>query len=143
MQGVLDTTLCYKVCQWLAAGLWVSAGTSVSSTNITDCHDIAEILLKVALNTITLALFMTYFLTHQAYKGQVSFCHHIYSVLHCRLSHWYYNKGAGLWCLMPLSTIFHLYNKKCRVLYITMVTEQIYIWLLIRKNKININCHKN
>jgi hypothetical protein len=29
-------------------------GTPVSSTNKTDCHDITEILLKVALNTITL-----------------------------------------------------------------------------------------
>ena len=33
-------------------GWWFSPGTSVSSTNKTDCHDIAEILLKVALNTI-------------------------------------------------------------------------------------------
>jgi hypothetical protein len=31
-------------------------GTLVSSTNKTDCHDIAEILLKVALNTINLTL---------------------------------------------------------------------------------------
>jgi hypothetical protein len=31
-------------------------GTPVSSTNETDNHDIAEILLKVALNTITLTL---------------------------------------------------------------------------------------
>ena len=35
----------------------VSAGTLVFSTNKTDCHDIAEILLKVALNTITLTLY--------------------------------------------------------------------------------------
>jgi hypothetical protein len=34
-------------------GRWFSPGTSVSSTNMTDRHDIAEILLKVALNTIT------------------------------------------------------------------------------------------
>ena len=32
----------------------VSRGTPVFSTNKTDCYDIAEILLKVALNTITL-----------------------------------------------------------------------------------------
>jgi hypothetical protein len=31
-------------------------GTPVSSTNKTDLHDIAEILLKVALNTINLTL---------------------------------------------------------------------------------------
>ena len=48
---VLDTTLCDKVCQWLVTGRWFSP---VSSTNKTDHHDIAEILLKVALNTITL-----------------------------------------------------------------------------------------
>ena len=50
--GVLDTTLCDKVCQWLTTGRWFSPGTPVSSTTKTDCHDIAEILLKVALNTI-------------------------------------------------------------------------------------------
>ena len=43
---------CDKVCQWLAAGQWFSPGTSVSSTNKTDCYDITDILLKVVLNTI-------------------------------------------------------------------------------------------
>jgi hypothetical protein len=37
-------------------GQWFSPGTPVSSTNKTDHHDIIEILLKVALNTITLTL---------------------------------------------------------------------------------------
>ena len=32
---------------------WFSAVSPISSTNKTDCHDITEILLKVALNTIT------------------------------------------------------------------------------------------
>jgi len=50
--GVLDTTLCDKVCQWLAAGGWFSPGTPVSSINKTDRHDITEILLKSVLNTI-------------------------------------------------------------------------------------------
>jgi hypothetical protein len=45
-------TLCDKVCQWLATGQWFSPGPSISSTNKTDCHEITEILLKVALNTI-------------------------------------------------------------------------------------------
>ena len=53
-RGVLDTTLCDKVCLWLATGQWFSL---VSSTNKTDCHVITDILLKVALNTITLTLF--------------------------------------------------------------------------------------
>jgi hypothetical protein len=38
--------------QWLVTGRWFSPGTPVSSTNKTDSHDITEILLKVALNTI-------------------------------------------------------------------------------------------
>ena len=48
--GVLDTTLCDKVCQWLVAVWWFSTDTLVSSTNETDHHDMTEILLKVALN---------------------------------------------------------------------------------------------
>ena len=38
--------------QWLAKGRKFSSGTPSSSTNKTDRHDIVEILLKVALNTI-------------------------------------------------------------------------------------------
>ena len=54
---VLDTTLCSdKLCQWLAAGRWFSPGTRVSSINKSDHNDITEILLKVALNTITIGL---------------------------------------------------------------------------------------
>jgi len=34
-------------------GLWFSPGTPVSSNNKTDRHDITEILLKVALSTLT------------------------------------------------------------------------------------------
>jgi len=37
----------------VATGRCFSPGTPVSSTNKTDIHDITEILLKVALNTIT------------------------------------------------------------------------------------------
>jgi hypothetical protein len=49
-RGLLDKTLCDKVCQWLATGQWFSPGTPVSSTNKTDRYDITEILLlKVAL----------------------------------------------------------------------------------------------
>ena len=55
-RGVLDTSLCDKFCQWLVTSLWFSPGTPVSSTNKTDGHNITEILLKVALNTITLTL---------------------------------------------------------------------------------------
>jgi hypothetical protein len=48
-RGVLDTTLCNKVCNCVATGLWFSP---VLSTNKNDCHDITEILLKVVLSTI-------------------------------------------------------------------------------------------
>jgi hypothetical protein len=36
----------------LAAGQWFSPDTPVSSTNKTECHDIAEIFLKMVLNII-------------------------------------------------------------------------------------------
>jgi hypothetical protein len=55
-QGVLNTTLYDKVCQWLVTGRWFSLGTPVSSTNKTDCYYITEIYWKwcYKLNTITL-----------------------------------------------------------------------------------------
>jgi hypothetical protein len=46
------TTLDDKVCHWLATGLWFSLSLPASSTKKTDRHNITEILLKVALNTI-------------------------------------------------------------------------------------------
>jgi hypothetical protein len=47
----------YNFCQLLVAGQWFSPGTLVSSTNKTGRHDIIEILLKVALNTIAQILY--------------------------------------------------------------------------------------
>jgi hypothetical protein len=41
-----------KVYQLLAHGLWFSSGTAASTITKTGRHDIAEILLKVALSTI-------------------------------------------------------------------------------------------
>jgi hypothetical protein len=47
MLGVLDATLCDKVCQWLATDrLFSPAGTPVSSTNKTYSHDITIALTK-------------------------------------------------------------------------------------------------
>jgi hypothetical protein len=60
----VQNTLCDKVCQWLAAGMWFSPGTLVSSTNKTGRHDITEILLKVALikhNNPTSVYLLTWF----------------------------------------------------------------------------------
>ena len=62
--GVLDTTLCDKVCQWFAASCWFSLGTLIDSTNKTDLHDTTEILLKVALNTTTQYLIWGYCSLH-------------------------------------------------------------------------------
>jgi len=58
-RGVLGTIFCDKDCQCLATGRWFSPGTLVSSTNKTDRQDITEILLKVALNFITLTHFLS------------------------------------------------------------------------------------
>ena len=55
--GVLDTTSCDVVWQWLAIGRWFSL---ISSINNTDHHDIVEILLKVVMNTITLTFVLRY-----------------------------------------------------------------------------------
>jgi len=41
----------YLTTHTIAHGRWFSQGTPASSTTKTGCHDIAEILLKVALNT--------------------------------------------------------------------------------------------
>ena len=40
--------------KWLGTGRWISPGTPVASTNKTDHHDMTKILLKVAVNIITL-----------------------------------------------------------------------------------------
>ena len=42
----------FNISMYFLSGRWVSLGTPVSSTNKTDLHNIAEILLKVALNTV-------------------------------------------------------------------------------------------
>ena len=62
-RGVLDTTLCDKFCQWLSTDRWFSLGTPVSFTSKAGRHDITEILLKVALSTITLTPFILHVLT--------------------------------------------------------------------------------
>ena len=60
-RGVLDTTLCDKICQWLGTDWWFSPDNPVSSNNKTDRLDITEILVKVALNTINQNHKNTYF----------------------------------------------------------------------------------
>jgi hypothetical protein len=55
-QSVLNTSLCGEICQLLPAGRLSSVGNSASFINSTDHHDVTEIVLKVALSTITLTL---------------------------------------------------------------------------------------
>ena len=89
------TILCDKVCQWLATCRWFSPGAPVSSTNKTDRHDIAEILLKMALNTIKQTnkqtnnqlLLNKRWLIVAHYKANFSFIHSI--------SHIYGKKDRG------------------------------------------------
>jgi hypothetical protein len=72
-------------------GLWFSSGTPVSSTNKIDCQDITEILLKVALNTITLTLktwpdkkgcFFQCYRLQWSYKRGTTVLHIFKSLLH-------------------------------------------------------------
>ena len=78
-QDVLDTTLCDKACQWRAPCRCLSPRTRVSSTNKTDCHDITEILLKVAFKTITLTLKHTLVCNNCIFCKKLSFI--FYSIL--------------------------------------------------------------
>ena len=55
-RGVFDIISCDKVCQWLAAVRWFFPDTPVTSTHKSDRHDMNEISLNVALNTLTLIL---------------------------------------------------------------------------------------
>ena len=52
MISIAETAASYKIYQLLARGRWFSPGTPAYSTTNNGRHDIAEILLKVALNTI-------------------------------------------------------------------------------------------
>ena len=63
-RDVLDTTLCDNVVSDLRQVGGFFPCIPVSSTNKTDRHDITEILLKVALNTITLTPFGETFCSH-------------------------------------------------------------------------------
>ena len=54
------------------AGRWFSPGTLVSTTNKTDRHDITEILLQVALKTITLIKLSHHYLLRLLIKTTLS-----------------------------------------------------------------------
>ena len=76
-----------KAYQLLAHGRWLSPGSLASSTTKTGRHDIAEILLKVALNTINQSTKSTTRATTDVIASFISdmfvilFCFH--SFIHC------------------------------------------------------------
>ena len=53
-RGVLDAPLCDKVCQWFPICRWFSTCNPVFPNNKTNSNDITEVLLKMALNIMTL-----------------------------------------------------------------------------------------
>jgi hypothetical protein len=67
--GVLDTTLCDKVCQWLVAGRWFSP---VSSTNKTDCHNITEIIFEKKNDHLSIVV---YYYTYLKTNKIIGKCH--------------------------------------------------------------------
>ena len=100
---------------------WFSPGTPVSSTNKTDHPGIAEILLKVALNTITHnptntspPRFYQDLHNYQSGSKRDRNTNIIKNDNNCK---WKTSKDCkfiyvwfGLWCLTPLSTIYQLYR---------------------------------
>jgi hypothetical protein len=118
-RGALDTALCDKVCQWLAAGQSFSLATPISSTNKTNCHSITEISLKVVLNTITLTPIHLAVLTDRLLCMKVYYAWTVFNVilqtLLLTLKMIYFAQTEmkirlGFWCLMSLSTIFQFYR---------------------------------
>jgi hypothetical protein len=104
------TTLCDKVCQWLAAVLWFSPCNPVSSTNKTD-HKIYpnhqdEWYIYIYHSFIMLHFFVCQNTTHSP-RFLIS-VHLLFQIILERVfSGW----GLGVWCWTPLSTIFQLYRR--------------------------------
>jgi hypothetical protein len=63
-----------------ATGWWFSQGTLVSSTNKIDCHEIAEIFLKVALNTISLNPIMDWIRLEMFDLEQITTTHNMFQL---------------------------------------------------------------
>jgi hypothetical protein len=105
------------VSHWLATGWWFSPGTLVSSTNKSDRHDIIEILLKVALNTITLT--QTNHFLQSCFK------------LSFRLGAWHPNKRHSFTsCPKHWPCIWLGFQKGC-ILDLIISMPQIFLGLLV------------
>jgi hypothetical protein len=72
----------------LAHGRWFSPGTLASSTTKTGRHDIAEILLKVALNTINLLKDIYLYISSTCFneKGKLRFFSNVYTTFELQKS---------------------------------------------------------
>ena len=134
---LLDTTLCDKVCQWLSTGWWFSLCTLVSSTNKTDRHDITEILLKVALNTLTpirwphIASF--HFKVQEFLSSKRTIFSYIYILFQSRLKVWNkkYNNCMNMWAFKSNRVILVFsFNEKNKYLF--------FCWYLINYMKIRL-----
>jgi hypothetical protein len=117
------TTLCDKVCQWLVTGQWFSPGPPVSSTNKTDRHDITEILLKVALNTIKQT-------KHLNKNHRNSYFNNVSSQSFCQSQiPVYTNTWHDTWCLIFGPYIINKLSKLCHLSkYFLKILFSLVIW---------------
>ena len=91
--------------QWLVVGRWFSPDTPVVSMNKTDSHHITEILLKVALNTITLTAFSHLRLPITP-SSKLFLLNLVYFAMFCRSL--FFLSSIFLWALPCLSFDLHL-----------------------------------
>jgi hypothetical protein len=85
-RGVLDKTLCDKVCQWLATGLWISLGTPISATKVvTDIfwtYDGSKVCVCSALHKTPLGHNVAYLYKYQWYYNNIVFHTIMGTVIH-------------------------------------------------------------
>jgi hypothetical protein len=127
-RGVLDTTLCDKVRQLLGTGQWFSLYTPVSSTNKSDHHDITEILLKVALNTINHNNLSSFYeLFNLKIVSAIWILYHTYLISHYNfITHKY--KWAVLipWYNMQVCMLYHSLSVVTNINHFISVTKHIF-----------------
>jgi hypothetical protein len=133
--NVVATTLCDKVCQWLATGRWFSPGTPVSSTNKTDGHDITEIFLKVVFK-------------HQTSNGQMmdqTFVYAVHNIKHLWVIMWelsfvHQNKGEIVRSPTSINVYWKLISllrrsKKFSWYYFWTIPKTFFAWYILKLKK--------
>ena len=101
-----------KVYQLLAYGRWFSPGTPASSTTKTGRHDIAEILLKVALNTNkSINLSINHIHSHTMEQST--------RILHTSSNSWHFQRPAHT-CCSPYAHLKH--HSEMSIVLITFVS---------------------